>query len=88
MDGDGDEVVSSSFVEHRGFAVELSEAQLLGEEEDERVVLLARGLLEAIEGLPEPHTVACSVSRRDVASRRQHEATTIVLQRGRAGRQY
>ena len=44
-DGDGDEAVSRSLVEHRRLVVKLSEAQLLGEEEDERVASLARGLL-------------------------------------------
>ena len=82
MDGDGDEVVSNSFVALRGLASELSKAQLLGEEEDERVVPLARGLLEAIEGLLEPHTVASSVGRRDIARRRLHEATTVVWKAG------
>ena len=78
VDGNGDEVVSRSLVEHQKLDVELSEAQLLGEEEEERVAPLARGVLEVIERLPEPHAVARTVGRRDVASGRMHEATTVV----------
>ena len=46
------------------------------------MVPLTRGLLEAIEGLPEPHAIASLVSGRDIARRSLHEATTIVWKGG------
>ena len=82
VDGDGDEVLAISLEEHRRLTVELSEAELFGEEENERVVPLAGGLFEAVESLPEQHAVACSAGRRDVANGGLHEATTVVWQGG------
>ena len=82
VDEDGDEIVAIPFEEHRGLAEELREAKFLGEEKDEGVIPLARGLLEAIEGLPEPHAIASIIGRRDIACRRLHEATTIVWKGG------
>ena len=87
VDGNGDEVVTSPFEEHRGLAEELREAKLLGEERNEGVVPLTGRLLEDIEGLPEPHAIAGLVGGRDIARRSLHEATTIVWKGGRAGRQ-
>ena len=58
------------------------ETQLLSEEEDKRVIPLARGMLEAIEDLPEPHAIASFVGRRDIARRSLHESTTIVWKGG------
>ena len=82
VDGDGNEVVASPLKEHRGLAEVLREAELLGEEKDEGVVPPTGGLLEAIEGLPEPHAIAGLVGGRDIARRSLHEATTIVWKGG------
>ena len=78
VDGNGDEVVTSSFEEHRGLAEELCEAKLLGEEENKGVAPLTGGLLEAIEGLPEPHAIASLVGGRDITRSSLHEEATIV----------
>ena len=51
---------------------------MLGEENDEGVVSLTVGLLEAIEGLPKSHAFAGLVGGRDIARRSLHKATTIV----------
>ena len=85
MGGDGNKVVASPFEEHKGFVVELREAELLGEEKDEGVVPLTRGLLEAIVGPPEPYSIASLVGGRDIARRSLHKATTIVWKGGVQG---
>ena len=46
------------------------------------MIPLTGGVLEAIEGLPEPHAIAGLVGGRDIARRSLHEATTIVWKGG------
>ena len=82
VDGDGDEVVAKPLEEHQGIAEELREAELLGEENDQGVVPLTGGLLEAIEGLPKSHAIAGLVGGRDIVRRSLHEATTTVWKGG------
>ena len=60
----------------------MRETELLGEENDESVVPLTWGLLEAIEGLPKSHAIAGLVGGRDIARRSLNEATTIVWKEG------
>ena len=78
-----DEVVASAFEKHRRLVEELREAELLGEENDEGVVPLTGGVLEAIEDFPESHAIAGLVGGRDITRRSLHDC----LEGGRAGRQ-
>ena len=80
MDGDGNEVVTRLFEEHRGLTEELREAELLGEEKDEGVVPLTRGLLEAIEGLPEPNPIKLLSASRNCAPARKKPMFVSLLQ--------